>query len=237
MKNFPVSKNMSVRLAFACVFLFVLDACTTHIAPYRPKRRTFDPGDYASTPKTSAGSLFSPGGAGFFEDIVAMRVGDILVVRIDERDSGAQKASANLGSKDESSLSLPKAFGLMTALNEKFPKLDPTALFGAQRETKFTGTGQNSREGQLSATLPVRVRRVMPNGDLYIEGTKVVMVGNEEHHIYVSGIVSRNDIAADNTVPSSRIADAEIEYTGRGDISDQQRQGWMARTMNKVWPF
>ena len=77
----------------------------------------------------------------------------------------------------------------------------------------------------------------MPNGDLYVEGSKVVMVGNEEHHIYVSGIVMSMDIDADNSVASSRIADAEIEYTGRGDISDQQRQGWLSRTMGKVWPF
>ncbi len=224
-------------LIVAVLGAFVLDACTTHIAPYRPKRRQFDPGEYASAPKRAPGSLFSPDGSGFFEDVVAMRVGDILVVRIDERDSGAQKASANLSKKDDTKLALPKAFGLMAALQEKYPKVDPTALFGGQRETKFTGSGQNSREGQLTATLPVRVRKIMPNGDLYIEGTKVVMVGNEEHHIYLSGIVSRNDILPDNSVDSSRIADAEIEYTGRGDISDQQRQGWMTRTLSKVWPF
>jgi flagellar L-ring protein precursor FlgH len=63
------------------------------------------------------------------------------------------------------------------------------------------------------------------------------MVGEEEHHIYVSGIVRRVDIADDDSVPSSRIADAEIEYTGRGDISDTQRRGWLSRTLSKLWPF
>ncbi len=215
----------------------VAAGCTTHIAPYRPKKRRFNPGDYASAPKRAPGSLYAAGDSGLFEDAVARRVGDILVIRIDERDSGSQNATANLGRKDDSSFAVPKAFGLAAKLQEKFPSVDPTALFGASRETKFTGSGQSIRQGNLSATLPVRVRKVMPNGDLYVEGTKVVMVGNEEHHIYVSGLVMAMDIEGDNTVASSRIADAEIEYTGRGDISDQQRQGWMSRTLGKVWPF
>jgi flagellar L-ring protein precursor FlgH len=225
------------KLWVSLALVFFAEACTTHIAPYRPKHRRFDPGDYAKAPKTSPGSLFSEGGGGFFEDQIAARVGDILVVRIDERDSGAQNASANLARKDDSSFALPSAFGLMAKLQERFPKVDPTSLFGAQRNTKFAGSGQASRQGKLEATLPVRVRRVMPNGDLYVEGTKFVMVGNEEHHIYLSGLVSPRDVSTDNTVDSSRVADAEIEYTGRGDISDQQRQGWMSRTLGKVWPF
>ncbi len=63
------------------------------------------------------------------------------------------------------------------------------------------------------------------------------MVDNEEHHIYVSGIVRPADVAEDNSVPSSRVGDAEIEYSGRGDVSDQQRQGWLSRTLGKIWPF
>jgi flagellar L-ring protein FlgH len=79
--------------------------------------------------------------------------------------------------------------------------------------------------------------QVLPSGDLFIEGTKVLMVGEEEHHIYVSGVVRKIDIAEDDTIPSSRIADAEIEYTGRGDISDTQRRGWLGRLLSKIWPF
>jgi flagellar L-ring protein precursor FlgH len=81
------------------------------------------------------------------------------------------------------------------------------------------------------------VRQILPSGDLFIEGTKVVMVGAEEKHIYLSGIVRRIDIADDNSVSSSRIADAEIEYAGRGDISDTQRRGWGSRVLSKLWPF
>ena len=77
----------------------------------------------------------------------------------------------------------------------------------------------------------------MPNGDLFVEGTNVVMVSNEEHHLYVSGVVRQVDILANNTIPSSRIANAEIEYIGRGDVNDQQRPGWGARALTRGAPF
>jgi flagellar L-ring protein precursor FlgH len=83
----------------------------------------------------------------------------------------------------------------------------------------------------------VRITNEMPNGDLFIEGTKVVMINNEEYHLYVSGLIRRADIADDNSIASSRIADAEIEFTGRGDLADQQRKGLIGRGLDKVAPF
>ena len=76
-----------------------------------------------------------------------------------------------------------------------------------------------------------------PNGDLFLEGTKVVLINNEEYHLYTSGLVRRADIGQDNTVFSSRIADAQVEFTGRGDIADQNRKGWFARTIDSLNPF
>lgn len=211
-------------------------ACTTHIAPYQSKRRTFDAGDYGAAPTAAAGSLYANGG-GLFEDDVASRVGDILVIRIDERDTASRAASTKLDTKDAASYGMPAAIGLLAALQRKYPDLDPGQLFATESAAAFSGAGTTQRKGQLTATLPVRVRRELGNGDLFVEGTKVVMVGNEEQHLYVSGIVRRRDIAEDNTVLSSRIADAEIESTGRGDVSDQQRRAWGSRLVAKLWPF
>ncbi len=228
--------NRSLIIIFALVSL-VLGACATHIAPYRPKRRHFDPGKYAKAPTTPTGSLYASGSAGFFEDSVASQLGDILVIRIDERESALRDASTKLDQQSSTSYGVPSALGLMGALQSKYPNVDPSALFGAESDVAFQGGGKIARKGALNATLSVRVQSVMPNGDLYVEGTKVVMVGQEEHHIYVSGIVRRDDILPDNSVRSSRIADAEIEYVGRGDVSNQQRRGWFSRTLSKLWPF
>ncbi|MBP6632677.1 MAG: flagellar basal body L-ring protein FlgH [Kofleriaceae bacterium] len=213
-----------------------LAGCATHITPYQAKRRHFAHGDVAGPARARDGSLYAAG-AGMFEDDVASRLGDILVIRIDERDSASRDASTKLGKKDEASYGMPAAVGLLAALQRQYPDLDPSKLFASESEMKFTGAGSHQREGQLSATLPVRVREVLGNGDLFVEGTKVVLVGNEEHHIYVSGLVRRRDIGEDNSVPSSRLADAEIEYTGRGDVTDQQRRGWLSRLMARLWPL
>lgn len=225
-----------MKAVTAAAFALALAACTTHIAPYKAKRRTFDPGDYGAAPSGTSGSLYT-GGGGMFEDDIARRVGDIVVIRIDERDTASRAATTKLDSKDKATYGMPAAIGLLVALQAKYPGADPSQLFATDSEVGFAGAGTTQRKGQLTATLPVRVRRVLANGDLFVEGTKVVMVGNEEQHLYVSGIVRRRDIGEDNTVPSSRIADAEIESTGRGDVSDQQRRAWGSRLLAKLWPF
>jgi len=233
MKSLKSSMSSVVLVTLAAA---LVAGCTTHIAPYHPKRRTFDPGDYAAAPQARGGSLYE-GGGGLFEDDIAQRVGDLLVIRIDERDAASRAGSTKLDKKDAASYGMPAAVGLLAALQRKYPDVDPSQLFATGSEMTFAGSGATQHKGQLTATLPVRVKRELGNGDLFVEGTKVVMIGNDEQHIYVSGIVRRRDIDADNSVPSSRVADAEIEYTGRGDIDDQQRRGWGSRLFAKVWPW
>ena len=78
---------------------------------------------------------------------------------------------------------------------------------------------------------------VRANGNLFIEGHRVVLVNNEEQHFYISGVVRPIDIDQENSVKSSMIADAEIEFTGRGILSDNQKQGWLSRYFGWLWPF
>lgn len=207
-----------------------------HIAPYSPKEREFDPGAYAPTVEAAPGSLYADQ-RGLFEDDRARRVGDLLVIEIDERETASRTSSTKLRRQGASAFTAPKALGLMAKLQKKFPDLDPQELMSLTSDQNFNGNGQTQRSGRLSATLPVRVKDVMPNGDLFVEGTNVVMVSNEEHHLYVSGLVRPVDIQANNTVPSSRIANAEIEYIGRGDVNDQQRPGWGSRALSRGAPF
>ena len=223
------------HLALVAALATLVVACTQHIAPYHPRERRFKPDDYPAVASAEHGSLYR--GGGLFEDAVAKRRGDIIIVRIDERDTGSHAASTKLDKKDEASYGLPAAVGLLAALQARYPDVDPAQLFATGSEMSFAGSGATERKGTLSATLPVRVKQELANGDLYIEGTKVVMIGAEEQHLYVSGIVRVRDIAEDGSISSSRIADAEIEYTGRGDVTDQQRRGWGSRLIARIWPF
>ena len=215
-----------------------MSACASHIAPYKPKHRNFDPGEYAaSTGSNKDGSLYSAGADGLYEDGVAGRIGDIVVILIDEHEDASRDAATTLSKTDTTSYGVTALLGLLPALQKAAPGVDPSQLFGTNSSMQFAGAGSSTRKGTLTATLPVRVAQVLPNHDLYVEGHKVVMVGEEEHHLYISGIVRRRDIADDDSIPSSRIAEAQIEYTGKGDVSDQQRRGWLSRLIAKVWPF
>jgi flagellar L-ring protein precursor FlgH len=211
--------------------------CVSHIAPYQAKHRHFDAGRFDNRPASAGGSLFADGAGGLLEDPIAGRVGDVLVININESDLASHQADTALSKSDATSYGLPDALGVVAALKKRYPGVDPATLFSSTSNMAFSGSGSTSRQGLVTATLPVRVAQVLPSGDLYVEGTKVVMVGNEEHHIYMSGVVRRIDIAADDSVPSSRVADAEVEYTGRGDIQDTQRRGWLNRLLTKLWPF
>jgi flagellar L-ring protein precursor FlgH len=226
-----------IRLLSAVAALVIAAGCASHIAPYHTKHRTLDAGEFGTRSRPAGGSLYAEGTPGLFEDHNASRIGDILVIKIDEKDVASHQADTQLNRSDATSYGVPAAVGLVAALTAKYPGVDPAKLLSTTSDQKFSGNGQVKREGTVTAVLPVRVVQILPSGDLFVEGTKVVMVGEEEHHIYVSGIVRRLDIADDDSVPSSRIADAEIEYTGRGDISDTQRRGWLSRTLSKLWPF
>ena len=128
-------------------------------------------------------------------------------------------------------------FGLVAALQRAYPDLNPEQIIGLASDNEFEGDGQTERVSRLRGTLAVHVRRVLPNGDLYVEGHKVVLLNNEELHLYVSGVIRPVDVAGNNTVPSSLVADAQVELTGRGDLTDQQRPGWLHRAINRYSPF
>jgi len=221
----------------AAAALALAAGCASHIAPYHAKHRKLDAGEFGSRSRPSGGSLYAEGAPGLFEDHSASRIGDILVIKIDEKDVASHQADTQLNKSDATTYGMPAAVGLVAAIVAKYPGVDPAKLLATTSEQKFSGNGAVKREGTVTATLPVRVIQILPSGDLFVEGTKVVMVGEEEHHIYVSGLVRRVDIADDDTVSSSRIADAEIEYTGRGDVSDTQRRGWLSRILSTLWPF
>lgn len=225
--------------ASGLAFLLLLTACgPRHIHAYTPRERQWEPPEYAQhESKSGAGSLWGNATASLFEDSRARRVGDTVVIELDEQTSARGDASTSLGRSGSTEMSISGLFGLLGALKRAVPDLDPENLLGLESDSEFEGDGSTIRNNKLSGRVAVHVRRVLPNGDLYIEGHRVILVNNEELHVYVSGVIRPVDVAGDNTVPSSRIADAQVELTGRGDLSDHNRPGWLSRIINKVTPF
>jgi flagellar L-ring protein precursor FlgH len=156
---------------------------------------------------------------------------------VDESPNAQGSATTTLSRSSTGQTGATALVGLIPAIQKAYPKLDMTNLFNFASQSALSGAGNTARTGQLTGDIAVRVVREMPNGDMFLEGTKVLLINNEEYHLYISGLVRPTDIAQDNSVLSSRVADAQIEFTGRGDLADQQRRGWVGRILDTINPF
>jgi flagellar L-ring protein precursor FlgH len=225
-------------VAFALVAVALAGCGPRHIQPFTPRQRVYKPGEYAQdTKKGSTGSLFTEARGGWLEDTRAHTVGDVVVININESADAQGTTTTNLKREGDGSTGASALLGLVPALQRAYPNMDPNKLIEFTTKNGFTGAGDTARKGVLTGNIALRVAKEMPNGDLFLEGTKVVMINNEEYHLYVSGVIRPTDINPDDSVASTRIADAQIEFTGRGDLADQQRKGWLARAIDSMNPF
>lgn len=229
--------NTRLKTAISGVIIVIfLGACgPAHISQYVPKRRQYKSpvGFDKVKSKASNGSLFDPGlsSAYLFADQRARRAGDIVTVRVQEEADARRQAATDLDRNSNTSLNANALFQLLEMAGV------PSNLLDVKSKSGFSGKGQTSRTESLEATIPATVREVLPNGNLFIEGHRVILVNQEEHHFYISGVVRPADIEGDNSVVSSLMADAEVEFTGRGVISEKQGPGWMQRGLDAVSPF
>lgn len=166
-------------------------------------------------------------GQSLYADIKAHKVGDLLTVLIYEQ----AEASNQVESQLEKTSSMDVKGG---------PGLGPLGfipLFSASASSDYDhdGTAENIREGLLRAKMSVTVVAVKDNGDLVIEGNRVVGISTDKESLYLSGVVRQKDIKPDNSIESYLIADAEINYTGTGAASTASRPGLLSRIVN--WIF
>ena len=207
----------------------------SHISSYTPKKRQYElPVTKAESATGSNGSLWQDGGrsALLFTDQRALRENDVVVVRVEEIANAQRSSDTQLDRQARFS-------GDVAAFLSRVgtPSFDLSAKGSANSDTGLQAQGSTGRSEKLTATVPSLVRKVLPNGNLFIEGHRVVLVNQEEQHFYISGVVRPIDIDQQNSVKSSLIADAEIEFTGRGVLTDNQNQGALARFWSYIWPF
>ena len=176
------------------------------------------------TPIPSANSLWRPGARAFFIDQRASRVGDILTVVINIADSAKLSNSTNSSRGNATTGGVSHFFGLETAAAKVMPAgFDPTKLIDQNGNTSSQGAGSLDRQEQISVTVAAVVTRVLPNGNLVIQGSQEVKTNNELRELTVGGIVRPEDISSSNTIHHTQIAEARISYGGRGDLSRVQK--------------
>jgi flagellar L-ring protein precursor FlgH len=168
-----------------------------------------------------------------FEDQTAKRVGDILIVTLDENTNANKRADLDTAKDNLTSMTAPNIAGI-----------DPSLLFGKDLSAtlasnhKFKGAGQANQSNSLRGKISVSVVGVLPNGYLKIRGEKRITLNDGSEFIRISGIVRPVDINASNIISSSQIADATIMYTGDGAIANSSKLGWLSRIFQSpVFPF
>lgn len=207
-------------------------------APAEAKKRKAPPVEFAATaplppvvaPQPATGSIFNAGDgyAALHEGTRARRVGDPLSIVLIERTAASKSASSKLDSGGGFGIT-PPSTGFLSAIK-------PTDI-SVSGKRNFGGTGTTDQANSLSGEVSVTVAQVFPNGTMLVQGQKRVTLNRGDEWVRIRGLVRTIDVDALNRVPSTRVADAEISYTGKGDVARASRQGWLSRFFQVISPF
>ena len=214
--------------SFSGLFLIALVLTGPGLAKKKPIE-DFTPAFPAETPAPpTPGAIFSADYAPLTSGARASQVGDVLTVVLVERMQATKSNSAQTG-RDGS-------FGLTP------PTTGPLALFKSTDinlggNSSFTGKGAAEQSNALSGEVSVTVVAIRTNGTMLVRGEKALTLNRGDEHVRLSGIVRAADIGPDNRIASTRLADARIAYTGKGEIARASRQGWLQRFFSMVSPF
>lgn len=184
------------------------------------------------------GSLYSPDRPTcLFADLRARNVGDIITVKVSETARASRKATTKANRDSSVEAGMDNLLGLMEGFAADNSGLTTSSLVKGEASTKFKGDGETLGESSMTASISMRVTQVLPNGNLMVSGSRRIKINNEDQVIVLSGVVRPADVSPDNVVLSSKVADARIEYYGRGVVADKQSPGWLMRVVDWVWPF
>ena len=213
------------------LFLFFINGCSTYIeeannAQFKPLKPTFEE---FRRDQPSNGSIYSTSSSGIFSsDRRAKNVGDILSVTLSETFS-SNKAVTNSSKKADAIGAEVGPTGIM----RNFAGLGGSA----SKTNSFSGSMATNQSNSLTGTLSATVVRVFPNGNLEIKGQKKLRITEGTEYIRLSGIIRPQDISTTNTVSSTKIAEAQIEYVGAGILDSASKPGWGSSFFRAISPF
>ena len=199
--------------------------------------------NFVTPPPKQNGSIFQAGyEMSLYEDIRARRIGDIITIVLTENTNASKSASTSTSKDTAVELESPTLFGREFRFNLPRPFSSPkknatlgTSISGAN---SFDGAGDSAQSNSLTGNITVTVSEVLPNGNLLVKGQKRLTINQGDEYVQFAGIVRPLDITPDNTVLSTKVADARIAYVGDGMVADANAQGWLGRFFNsRWWPF
>jgi flagellar L-ring protein precursor FlgH len=215
----------------SCVALLGMSACQT---VHEPKDDDGLGWAEEPAPKPTNGAIYQSGReVALFENPIAHHVGDIVTIVLNEQ-TAAQKSSSTNTNK-----STTDALPGMTILGKALTVHGvPILSNNISDSAKFAGEGDSSQSNSLQGYVTVTVQKVLPNGNLYVKGEKWVGINQGQEYVRMTGVIRPIDLAPDNSIDSSKVANAKFAYGGKGALADANAQGWLSRFFNSPWtPF
>lgn len=231
-KGSPLVLSLSKHAGLAFVVGLALSAPSAH-AKKKPEPTGFEPTlplAQPAQPSAPTGGIFnvSTGYPPLHEGNRARRIGDPVTILLIESTT-ASKAVSSKSQKGGGASITPPTAGPLSFLN-------PDALKASSSST-FNGQGNAGQTSSLASTLSVTIAEVRPNGTALVKGEKQMLLSQGNEWVRFSGIVRLADIDQENAILSSRVADAKIEYSGKGALQRASRQGWLGQFFNMISPF
>ncbi|GAA6170832.1 flagellar basal body L-ring protein FlgH [Colwellia sp. KU-HH00111] len=232
MKNIILQGCLNVVIA---LFIVQLGACsnTVELSKALPNDPDFAPilPEAEEEAIIPTGSLFKENYVNnIYSDSKAHRVGDIIAVILSE------STQANKNAKTELKKETDSALDPVVGLNGLPATIGGNSLqFGITQNSKFKGDSKADQSNSLSGNISVHVLRVLPNGNLMIRGEKWLTLNNGDEYIRLTGVIRPKDINSNNTILSTKIANARIQYAGTGSFADSNEQGWLTKFFNSTW--
>ena len=185
----------------------------------------------------SQGAIYQAGGGNtglsLFADKRARDVGDLLTIQLVESTVAQTNAATQVGKESSIGIGVPELFGGPVTVNGR-----DVLSASASGSRDFDASGRSTQSNRLQGSVTVTVVQRLPNGNLVVEGSKNLRLNQGDELVQVQGVVRPSDIGPDNSVPSSRVADARIVYGGRGAIAQSNAMGWLGRFFHsRLYPY
>ena len=184
--------------------------------------------------QSNTGSLWNNSGSTMFTDPKAHRVGDLVMVLVQENASATRSLGTKKSRKSQHDSSLASVFGLETSFATR---VNPSIALETSNNKSFDGSGETTNSDSLIANVTSVVTEVFPNGNMKIIGRREVTINQQPQELTFTGIVRPSDISANNTILSAQVAQAHISYGGGGSLAAMSDEGWLGQTLDFIWPF
>lgn len=221
--------------------LVVISACVPdNVQPNDPYFAPVVPAPHPKIPPKN-GSLYQPyQGLSLFGNTNNHRVGDIITIALDEKTVSTKSSGVAIDKETDISLlenGNPTVLGRDTAKNLPIVG-NLTFPLNASQSRAFAGDASADQSNSLKGNISVTITEILSNGNLRVRGEKWMTLNRGDEYIRISGILRKEDVSLQNTVSSTKLADARISYSGTGDLADSQKMGWLGRFFNSIlWPF